>query len=209
MSYSALATLLRSTAAKLASLPQSVAGFLAADETPLESVPEPFVPTTPSAPAAPREPRHDGAAAVATATAASAAAAAAEGLRPSPPPATQDPSSSSSSSLPMTAGTTLRERATGGANPSLLGDPVSLKAEQSALVPTPDEAGAPPASAPSSSSLTAHKELRREKAAKAAHGPGANPSMLGDPISMTSEARNQAANPEIEEGAMARRGSKL
>lgn len=101
---------------------------------------------------------------------------------------------------------TLRERATGGANPSLLGDPVSLKAEQSSLVPTPDEAGAPPSS--SSPSTATRKELRREKAAKAAHGPDANPSMLGDPISMTSEAGGVAGR-EVEEGAMARRGSKL
>lgn len=206
MSYSALATLLRSTAAKLASLPQSVAAFLAADETPLESVPEPYVPTTTSSVDEP----NSGAAetpssstAAATAAVATATATAAAGL-PQPPEESPPPSSGS---MPGT----LRERATGGANPSLLGDPVSLKAEQSSLVPTPDEAGAPPSSSssPSSSSPTAtHKESLREKAAKAVHGPDANPSMLGDPISMTSEAGG-VANREVEEGAMARRGSKL
>ena len=66
-------------------------------------------------------------------------------------------------------------------------------------MPTPDEAGAPASS--SAAAPAAHKELRREKAAKAAHGPGANPSMLGDPVSMTSERG--------EEGGGGRRGSKL
>ena len=194
MSYSALTTLLRSTAAKLASLPQSVAAFLAAEETPLESVPEPYVPTTPAS-ADNDDDNNNGDNNNknnnnTTNEAAAAAATAAEGLhhptsKESPPPAGA-----------MT-GITLRERATGGANPSLLGDPVSLKAEQSSLVPTPDEAGAP-ASLSSSAAAPAHKELRREKAARATRGPDANPSMLGDPISMMSE-----------EGAMGRRGSKL
>ena len=104
---------------------------------------------------------------------------------------------------------TLRERATGGANPSLLGDPVSLKAEQSPLVPTPEEGGAGTPASAAAPPPAPHKELRREKAAKAAHGPDANPSMLGDPISMTSEAAAGPPRPDVEEGAMGRRGSKL
>lgn len=95
---------------------------------------------------------------------------------------------------------TLREKATQAlhgpdANPSQLGDPISLKAEASNTNPTPAEAGAPPS--PSSSSASSfsssssppsggHEKLR-EKAAKELHGPGANPSLLGDPVSLRAE----------------------
>ncbi|KAI0509101.1 hypothetical protein F5B22DRAFT_649377 [Xylaria bambusicola] len=95
---------------------------------------------------------------------------------------------------------TLREKATKkaqgpNANPSQLGDPISVKAESSDTVPTDDEGGA---ASQSSSKLPSQArternqkggqgERLREKAAKKLNGPDANPSMLGDPISLKNE----------------------
>lgn len=108
--------------------------------------------------------------------------------------------------------TTLREKALGtlgGANPSQLGDPISLKAEQSDTIPTPDEAGAGSASSYSASSRLddggyATRETIRGRAAKESHGPDANPTQLGDPVSMRTEQTHRS-----EEGGARRRDSKL
>ncbi|KAL1881340.1 hypothetical protein Daus18300_001193 [Diaporthe australafricana] len=113
-------------------------------------------------------------------------------------------------------GEKLREKATKAlhgpdANPSLLGDPISLKAEASNNNPTPDEAGAKSLSSSSSASQStapSHQqgsskdggETLREKAAKKLHGPDANPSQLGDPISLKAEQSNNVPAPS-EEGA--------
>lgn len=90
------------------------------------------------------------------------------------------------------------------ANPSMLGDPVSLKAEASNHIPKPDEAGAGNSySAAGSSGRNTRGgggETLREKAAKKLHGPGANPSMLGDPVSLKAEASDHVPTPG-EEGA--------
>ncbi|POS79397.1 hypothetical protein DHEL01_v202217 [Diaporthe helianthi] len=90
------------------------------------------------------------------------------------------------------------------ANPSQLGDPVSLKAEASDNIPTPDESGSqssptPPPSRPDRSGQGGHETLR-EKAAKKLHGPDANPSQLGDPISLKAEQSDNVPTPG-EEGA--------
>jgi hypothetical protein len=98
---------------------------------------------------------------------------------------------------------TLRERALGTSgtrNPSQLGDPISLKAEQSDNIPTPDENGADSTSSYSansrsysgSNSRSAGKKTIRERAMQLRHGPNANPSQLGDPISMTAERTGYA-----------------
>lgn len=87
------------------------------------------------------------------------------------------------------------------ANPSQLGDPISLKAETSDNIPTDGERGAvePPSSSSSLASSSSSSpssstrsrgdrgETLREKAAKKLHGPDANPSQLGDPISLKKE----------------------
>ncbi|KAI0799160.1 hypothetical protein GGR55DRAFT_518607 [Xylaria sp. FL0064] len=88
---------------------------------------------------------------------------------------------------------TLREKASKkikgpDANPSQLGDPISVKAENSDTVPTKDEAGSSSPS-PSSSKPRSSRggETLREKAVKKLNGPDANPSQLGDPISLKNE----------------------
>lgn len=102
------------------------------------------------------------------------------------------------------------------ANPSQLGDPVSLKAEASDNIPKPDEAGAGASSgggsnnnpsSPLPSTGRRGGETLREKASKKLKGPDANPSQLGDPISLKAEAVDHVPAPS-EEGA-ARRSSKL
>lgn len=96
---------------------------------------------------------------------------------------------------------TLREKATKrlhgpDANPSQLGDPISLKAETSDRNPRQQEAGAtisssspsPPRSTNSEETSKDRKhETLREKATAKLHGPNANPSQLGDPISLKAE----------------------
>ncbi|KAI1177264.1 hypothetical protein F4777DRAFT_209686 [Nemania sp. FL0916] len=81
-----------------------------------------------------------------------------------------------------------------GANPSQLGDPISLKAETSDTLPTDEEAGAGPYFSSSYAyvsfippSTATRGETLREKAAKKMHGAHANPSRLGDPISLEAE----------------------
>ncbi|KAK7708031.1 hypothetical protein SLS64_006853 [Diaporthe eres] len=108
-------------------------------------------------------------------------------------------------------GETLREKAAKSlhgpnANPSQLGDPISLKAEASDHIPKPDEAGSASQSSPTSpsqsgggSSSSGHETLR-EKATKKLHGEGANPSQLGDPISLKAEQSSNVPTPG-EEGA--------
>lgn len=110
-------------------------------------------------------------------------------------------------------GEKLREKATKAlhgpnANPSQLGDPVSLKAEASDNIPKPDEAGSqssPPtpsskSGGSGSSSSGNGEEKLREKAVKKLHGEGANPSQLGDPISLKAEQSGNVPTPG-EEGA--------
>lgn len=109
-------------------------------------------------------------------------------------------------------GEKLREKATKSlhgpnANPSQLGDPVSLKAEASNNIPKPDEAGSrssPPTPSSKSggrgSSSGTGEEKLREKAVKKLHGEGANPSQLGDPISLKAEQSDNVPTPG-EEGA--------
>lgn len=154
---------------------------------------------------------------------------------------------------------TLREKAAKklhgpDANPSQLGDPISLKAETSETIPKPEEGGAhhgsasgkdgspyaPPLAPPPSHDVNwdsnnpeKQRELEnkkkleynkadktadgegmgkgkdrgagggetlREKAAKKVKGPGANPSQLGDPVSLKNEISEKAPTP-TEEGA--------
>lgn len=104
-------------------------------------------------------------------------------------------------------GENLREKATKAlhgpnANPSQLGDPVSLKAEASDRIPKPEEAGSQPSPSISSSGSGsgAGGEKLREKAVKKLHGEGANPSQLGDPISLKAEQSDNVPTPG-EEGA--------
>ncbi|KAK8059032.1 hypothetical protein PG994_009480 [Apiospora phragmitis] len=93
----------------------------------------------------------------------------------------------------------------------MLGDPISLKAESSPTNPTPDEEGAtrsPSSSSPSGGGSEAHdkenkqdsrsrgEETLREKAAKKLNGPGANPSQLGDPISLKNETSDHIPKPD-------------
>lgn len=120
-----------------------------------------------------------------------------------------DNNSNNSSSSNKGQGETLREKASKSlhgpdANPSQLGDPVSLKAEASDNIPKPDEAGSQSSSTPPSksggSSSGAGGEKLREKAAKKLHGPDANPSQLGDPISLKAEQSGNVPTPG-EEGA--------
>ncbi|KAG8164816.1 hypothetical protein KVR01_005091 [Diaporthe batatas] len=89
------------------------------------------------------------------------------------------------------------------ANPSQLGDPISLKAEISDNIPKPDEAGSQSSPTPPSRphrSGQGGRETLREKAAKKLHGPDANPSQLGDPISLKAEQSDNVPTPG-EEGA--------
>lgn len=116
-----------------------------------------------------------------------------------------------SSSTTQGQGEKLREKAAKAlhgpnANPSQLGDPISLKAEASDRIPKPEEAGSqssPTSSGGRSSSNSrsgAGGETLREKAAKKLHGEGANPSQLGDPISLKAEQSDNVPTPG-EEGA--------
>ncbi len=76
------------------------------------------------------------------------------------------------------------------ANPGQLGDPISIKAETSDNMPTEGEGGtssSPSSSSSSKSQRSNRGETLREKAAKKLHGPDANPSQLGDPISLKNE----------------------
>lgn len=115
-------------------------------------------------------------------------------------------------------GETLREKASKkihgeGANPSQLGDPISLKAETSDYIPTEGQQGAESQekAVPQNEgygSKGGQGDKLREKATEMFHGKDVNPSMLGDPISLKAEASDWEAK-EGEEGAQKRRGSKL
>lgn len=140
-------------------------------------------------------------------------------------------SSSSSSPAPSSSssnrGETLREKASKklhgpDANPSQLGDPVSLKAETSEHIPKPAEAGAQGNSSSSSSSSEstsaqtartsssrAGGETLREKATKKLKGPNANPSQLGDPISLKAETSDNVPKPSEEGASKRKRSSRL
>ncbi|KAI1772047.1 hypothetical protein F4818DRAFT_427441 [Hypoxylon cercidicola] len=120
---------------------------------------------------------------------------------------------------------TLREKATKklqgpDANPSQPGDPISMKAEQSDNVPTEGERGAHESPQPSSNNKdktgktdengerNGDGESLREKAMKKLHGPNANPSQLGDPISLKAETSDKIPAGS-EEGAHNKGDSKL
>lgn len=128
-------------------------------------------------------------------------------------PTESDLDNNNTNSLSITNGQeeTLREKAAKklhgpNANPSQLGDPISLKAEASDNIPRPEEAGSQssPTRPGNSSSISGRSgsggETLREKAAKKLHGEGANPSQLGDPISLKAEQSNNVPTPG-EEGA--------
>lgn len=141
-------------------------------------------------------------------------------------PSSSSPSPSSSSS---NRGETLREKASKklhgpDANPSQLGDPISLKAETSEHVPKPSEAGARgnnsssssstestsvQTAGSSSSSSRAGGDTLREKATKKLKGPNANPSQLGDPISLKAETSDNVAEPSEEGASKRKRSSRL
>jgi hypothetical protein len=113
-------------------------------------------------------------------------------------------------------GTTLREKALGG-NPSQLGDPISLKNEMSDKDLKPEQntrksqqtnTRNTPSQESGSGSGRGGKEKLREKASKALHGPDANPSMLGDPISMKNETTDNLPR-SVEDKAMSQTRSKL
>lgn len=82
---------------------------------------------------------------------------------------------------------TLREKAMKKiqGNPSQLGDPISIKAETSDYVPTEDAEGA--ASTSSGGDERKEGKTLREKAAEKLNGPDANPTQLGDPVSLKNE----------------------
>ncbi|KAI1374316.1 hypothetical protein F4677DRAFT_176324 [Hypoxylon crocopeplum] len=111
---------------------------------------------------------------------------------------------------------TLREKATQkiqgpDANPSQLGDPINLKAEKSNNVPTEGERGATENKENNKnkeSGKSNNDESLREKAAKKLHGPEANPSQLGDPISLKAETSDKVPA-DSEEGAHRKKDSKL
>ena len=111
------------------------------------------------------------------------------------------------------SGETLREKVAKNlhgpdANPSQLGDPISLKNETSDRLPTEDEKGSQSPSPSAARSKDQGGDTLREKAMKKLHGPDANPSMLGDPISMKNESTDNLPA-EVEEKSMSRRDSKL
>lgn len=149
-----------------------------------------------------------------------------------PLPSIEEPyieaSATSEQSVNMAGGETLREKAAKklhgpDANPSQLGDPISLKAETSKTIPRPDGAGAGQSNSTSNnnnnnnnntSSSTREEDGHklRVKAAKKTCGPDANPSMLGDPVSLKNEASVNMPTDEEREAAAAgarRRDSKL
>ncbi|CAM1511671.1 Fc.00g091840.m01.CDS01 [Cosmosporella sp. VM-42] len=110
-------------------------------------------------------------------------------------------------------GETLREKATKklhgeGANPSQLGDPISLKAETSDNAPTDEDLGSNSHNQGHGSNEKRQGDTMREKAAKKLHGKGVNPSQLGDSISVKAETSDVVPT-EGEEGAHKYRDSKL
>ncbi|PSR78697.1 hypothetical protein BD289DRAFT_485909 [Coniella lustricola] len=116
---------------------------------------------------------------------------------------------SSNSNNRSSGGEKLREKAAKtlhgpNANPSQLGDPVSLKAETSdSNIDLPTQNSSSSSSSLSSSSKQdkkGGKETLREKAAKKLHGPDANPSQLGDPISLKAETTEHHGPAPGEEG---------
>ncbi|KAI0538868.1 hypothetical protein GGR58DRAFT_273274 [Xylaria digitata] len=114
---------------------------------------------------------------------------------------------------------TLREKASKkehgpDANPSQLGDPISIKAETSDYAPEEEEerGSSPSSPSPSVKPQSSRGETLREKAAKKLDGPNANPGQLGDPISLKSET-SPGVPVDSERGAkseeITKRGSKL
>ncbi|KAH0432488.1 hypothetical protein CcaCcLH18_06395 [Colletotrichum camelliae] len=108
-----------------------------------------------------------------------------------------------------------------GGNPSQLGDPVSLKAEVSKLVPTEGEQGAQQQSSGGASdkkggvlgakdsdgSPVQDKEKKRLKQIAEENNEAGNPSQLGDPISL--KAETSSTEPGGEADGQRREKSKL
>lgn len=91
------------------------------------------------------------------------------------------------------------------ANPSMLGDPVSIKAENSTHVPTDGEAG-------SQTTTLRGSESDDERRTDGGGNEGrVNPTMLGDPVSATAETEERTSDEDktMEEASRSRRGSKL
>jgi hypothetical protein len=111
-----------------------------------------------------------------------------------------------------------------GANPSQLGDPISIKAETSDTVPTDDESGATTLRGSEDSGLGGNvgggggggrraSEVSREgdkhderqthdhRTRREENLGGGNPSMLGDPISVKAETEQRPMNAEEEDAA--------
>lgn len=109
------------------------------------------------------------------------------------------------------------------ANPSQLGDPVSIKAETSDTVPTDDESGSTTLRGSEESSRGGGGDGRAAGAGSRAGGRGGqgrrltrreravggNPSMLGDPISVKAETEDRGVNAEEEEASLSTAKSKL
>ena len=114
-------------------------------------------------------------------------------------------------------GETLREKASRkihgkGANPSQLGDPISIKAETSDRVPTDGEAGAGSSEetlVPDRSDERSEGSSARGSTPRRVGEAGRNPTLLGDPISIHAETSSGTVRREEEDAGNSSRGSKL
>ncbi|KAF4823515.1 hypothetical protein CGCTS75_v010436 [Colletotrichum tropicale] len=130
------------------------------------------------------------------------------------------PSSSSNSHAPQQQKQPERLKHVAGGNPSQLGDPVSLKAEVSKLVPTEGDQGAQSAAGGASNkkggvlgaknsdgSPVQDKEKKRLKQIAEENNEAGNPSQLGDPVSL--KAETSSTEPGGEADGQRREKSKL
>ena len=99
---------------------------------------------------------------------------------------THDDRGTQSSSSPSSENKTPRKTLKELANPTQLGDPVSLKAEAADTSPTDQDRGAQPGTSGSQSSSS------EEKTPKKRLKDIANPTQLGDPVSLKAEAANSS-----------------
>ncbi|KAF5506525.1 hypothetical protein CGCS363_v005657 [Colletotrichum siamense] len=130
------------------------------------------------------------------------------------------PSNSSHSHAPQQQKQPERLKHVAGGNPSQLGDPVSLKAEVSKLVPTEGDQGAQKSSGGASNkkggvlgaknsdgSPVQDKEKKRLKQIAEENNEAGNPSQLGDPVSL--KAETSSTEPGGEADGQRREKSKL
>ncbi|KAF4873222.1 hypothetical protein CGCSCA1_v007461 [Colletotrichum siamense] len=129
--------------------------------------------------------------------------------------------SSSHSHAPQQQKQPERLKHVAGGNPSQLGDPVSLKAEVSKLVPTEGDQGAQKSSGGASNkkgggvlgaknsdgSPVQDKEKKRLKQIAEENNEAGNPSQLGDPVSL--KAETSSTEPGGEADGQRREKSKL